>query len=76
MLGYTLAIAEENRVADGKRLGVKLGRVCIKNSVPVIDVAKKFGVSRQTIYNWFSGRGSPRSTLQAAIEKYIASFSS
>jgi DNA-binding phage protein len=59
MIGYTLYMQQVNKSADTKRLGVKLGRHCIKNSLSVAALAKEFGVSRQTIYNWFSGKTEP-----------------
>ena len=59
MIGYTLYMQQVNKSADTKRLGVRLGRHCIKNNLSVIALAKEFGVSRQTIYNWFSGKNEP-----------------
>ena len=38
--GYSQRFIARNREADGKSLGVALGRVCIKYDVPVIAVAK------------------------------------
>lgn len=75
MLGYTLALAKTNKAANGRGLGVKLGRVCIRNDIPVQTVADHFRVSRQTIYNWFSGKRHPQATMHAKIETYIAAIS-
>ena len=50
--GYSLKLAELNRKADNRSIGVQLGRVCIKRNIPVTIVAAKLRVSRQTIYNW------------------------
>lgn len=59
MIGYSTGLVKKNKDADGKLLGVKLGRHCIKEGISVIDIARKLGVSRQTIYNWFIGKGNP-----------------
>jgi transposase len=55
MIGYTLRLQQLNRKADKRKLGVRLGRHCISMGIPVIDLVQLFGVSRQTVYNWFNG---------------------
>ena len=54
--GYSLKLIQLNKKADPKRLGIRLGKMCIKRNVPVAEVATKLGVSRQTVYNWFEGK--------------------
>lgn len=58
--GYTTKIAKANLAADLNNPGVKLGRFCIGKDIPVSDMAKLFGVSRMTIYKWFTGEWVPR----------------
>lgn len=70
--GYSQRLIERNRDADIEHIGVQLGRVCIQHGVPVTDVATAFGVSRQTIYNWFSGEVSPADGLQGDIRAFVA----
>lgn len=70
--GYSVRLIELNKEADPSLLGVKLGRVCIKKNVPVSDVAKELGVSRQTIYNWFVGESSPQNLVVDAVEQLLA----
>jgi hypothetical protein len=53
--------------ADKKKLGVALGRKCIENDVPVIDIANQLGVSRMTVYNWFTGAHEPLPLHLSAI---------
>jgi hypothetical protein len=55
MIGYSQKIAEANTKADTSMLGVRLGRMCIKQGVSVIDVANHFKISRTAVYNWFVG---------------------
>lgn len=55
MPGYSLETAEAVKKADGKLLGVKLGRACVRRGVSVSEVAALFNVSRMTVYNWFKG---------------------
>lgn len=74
--GYSQYTVTANKSADRRLLGVALGRVCIAKSVPVAVVAEMFGVSRQTIYNWFSGKHLPRQELATDIEAYVSLLNS
>jgi transcriptional regulator with XRE-family HTH domain len=70
--GYSFALHLANQDADSRFIGVRLGRYCIKNNIPVVRVAEQFGVSRMTIYQWFTGQTQPRSSKVEKIEKYLA----
>jgi AcrR family transcriptional regulator len=41
------------------------------NNIPAAKIAKKLGVSRAAVYNWFSGTYSPHKRLHAQIQKLI-----
>lgn len=73
-IGYSVLLIEQNKKADGRLLGVKLGRECMKHNISVTAVAKKFKVSRQTVYNWFVGLVAPNKARETAIKDYIASL--
>ena len=70
--GYSLRLIERNRQASDKKWGVRLGRVCIERQVPVTTVANEFGVTRQTVYNWFTGISTPADALHTLVNTYIA----
>lgn len=57
--GYSQRLIEANKKADAKSLGVALGRVCIKQGIPVAELAERLDVSRATVYNWFWGASAP-----------------
>jgi len=38
-----------------KSLGTQLGRWAIYHDFPVTRISKTLGVTRQTVYNWFTG---------------------
>jgi predicted DNA-binding transcriptional regulator AlpA len=40
-------------------------------NIPVSEVAKSFGVSRMTIYTWFTGAGVPHKDKIVLIEKFL-----
>ncbi len=72
--GYSLRIRDLNARADKRKIGVRLGRVCIKHNIPVSVVAKHMGVTRATVYNWFCGVSAPQTTSIGVLETYIASL--
>lgn len=74
--GYSLRIRDLNAKADKRKLGVRLGRVCIKKDVPVSVIAKRMGVTRATVYNWFCGASVPQTNLITPVTVYIAELES
>jgi hypothetical protein len=56
--------------ADGDRLGVKLGRLCVEANLPASYVAKALEVSRISLYNWFKGKGI-REEKRKVIEVFM-----
>ena len=71
MIGYSLKIAKLNKAASIKNMGVRLGRYCISHDVPVTDVMAHFNVTRQTVYNWFSGTHVPSKDHQENISTFL-----
>ena len=39
-----------------KRLGVQLGKLCVKANLPPKLIANVLGVSRMSVYSWFRGK--------------------
>jgi len=72
--GYTTRLVQTNKDADRKLLGVRLGRTCIKRNVPVVHLSHTLGVSRQTIYNWFSGTSTPQAQYVPQIQELLHSL--
>ena len=71
MIGYSKLIMQSNKSADGKLLGVRLGRYCIGNDIPVKDVMEFFGVSKQTVYNWFIGTTEVSKAYRPEITEFL-----
>lgn len=71
MQGYTIRIAEAINNADGNLIGVKLGQLCIKHDVAVSKVARYLGVTRQTVYSWFTGKSQPQASYSDAVARLI-----
>lgn len=71
--GYSIRMAEKMKKAP-LTLGVKLGRLCVKKNISAATIAKKFGVSKVTVYNWFSGKNNPNQDVSDAVRKLIATL--
>jgi hypothetical protein len=69
--GYSLILVKANRDADSRHIGVRLGKWCIRMNIPVSEVAQQFGVSRMTVYSWFTGTSRPRKDKVDQIEKLL-----
>lgn len=59
---------------DPANPAIKLGRLCVEKDIPVYEVAKALGVSRQTIYTWFTGRFYPRDAAMQRIEELLVAL--
>jgi hypothetical protein len=70
--GYSQSLAEANKKANVKSLGVALGRFCIVRGIPATKVAEALGVSRTTVYNWFLGEFTPSPNHSEQIERFMA----
>lgn len=73
--GYSAKLVALNQRADKSFLGVRLGRACIKEDIPVATVAHALGVSRQTLYNWFVGKSSPQPMMVDMVARYLERIS-
>jgi len=71
MIGYSQKVARLNKAADIKNLGVRLGRFCISKEIPVAYVMASFGVTKQTVYNWFFGTHVPSANHQKDIATFL-----
>lgn len=74
MRGYSQSIIEANQNA-APGLGVALGAVLIAMKYPVSQAAKDLEVSRQTVYDWISGKQSPTPQKNELITKLMDKLS-
>jgi hypothetical protein len=72
---YTKRIIELNAKADRRKVGVKLGSLCIEQGIPITAVVSRLKISKQTALNWFTGLTSPSGPSEHAVERYIAEIS-
>jgi DNA-binding XRE family transcriptional regulator len=70
MRGYSQIIIETNQKAT-ETVGTLLGALCISLKYPVSQVAKELNVSRQTVYDWFSGKTKPSKQVEHKVSALI-----
>ena len=71
MRGYSQIVMEANENAIPS-LGVTLGAICISQKYPVTKIAKRLNISRQAVYDWFSGKAKPAKDKEEIINRIIA----
>lgn len=69
--GYSHKIVEILNTSTSDSLGIVLGRLCLARGYSVAEVSEVLGVSRQTIYNWFTGVASPGKRRHEKLESLI-----
>tara|TARA_R110000803_G_scaffold64687_3_gene125759 strand:+ start:1203 stop:1436 length:234 start_codon:yes stop_codon:yes gene_type:complete len=74
MRGYSQIVIEANQTAS-KSLGVELGAICIKLKHPVQKVSDSLNISRQTVYDWFSGKANPTRLKVVEVEQLLKELS-
>jgi DNA-binding XRE family transcriptional regulator len=70
MRGYSQIIIEANQRA-AETTGTLLGKLCISLKYPASQVAKELNVSRQTVYDWFSGKTKPSRHLDSTVRAFV-----
>ena len=77
MRGYSQIVIEANQKAialttDAEpSLALLLGRACIAKRFPAATVAERLKLSRQTVYDWFSGKAKPQRAKEEQIKSLI-----
>lgn len=72
--GYSYTIVKAIAAADQTLPGVRLAQVCVSHNISVASAAQTLGVSRQTVYSWFTGRFKPRQNEVNHIEDLISGY--
>jgi hypothetical protein len=73
--GYDSLFLQKVEDADQSAEVMLLADACINKNIPMIDVALMFGVTRATVYNWFTGRTVPHPRHRASMPKIVLRLS-
>jgi len=70
--GYSTLFIRKVGEADQGDLVIQFANACIDRELPIAEIALRMEVTRATIYNWFTGKSSPRAHQQEKIRKTLA----
>ena len=70
--GYSTSFVRAVEEGCQSDLMAQFASACIARDLPVAQVAQRLGVSRPTVYAWFTGRSTPRARHQEAIKRLMA----
>ena len=70
--GYSTLFLRKIAEADLELPLNQFASVCIDRELPITEIARRLGVTRATVYNWFTGKATPRSNQQAKMQKMMA----
>ena len=69
--GYSTFLVQDINDANPFLIGVKLAKICIRLNIPIADVAEYIGVTRPTVYAWFTGKREVSSKYAEKVERLI-----
>lgn len=58
--GYSSLFLQQVKAGDRRSHVTAFALACIKRNIAISDVAFLMGVTRATVYNWFTGKTVPR----------------
>jgi len=70
--GYSQSVVDAVEAADPTLLVTQFAKLCLAHRVSAIDIAQEFGVSRATVYNWFTGVFAPKPQHIEKMRKALA----
>lgn len=50
---------------------VKLAHKAIERGIPIVKIADRVGVSRMTVYDWFTGKYEPTQVNLRKLKAYV-----
>jgi hypothetical protein len=74
--GYSTLFVRKVDEANQNELAIRFAQACIKREMPMISVASAMGVTRATVYNWFTGKFHPHKKHQEIMHKLLAGWRS
>lgn len=69
--GYTVRLLREVEALDPTAVPTRFAKMCIERDIPVSDVAQKFGVTRASVYAWFTGTHQPRASIKQMMSDIL-----
>lgn len=73
--GYTTLFLSAIEGAELDPVVKQFAAGCIARGIPIASVASRLGVTRASVYNWFTGKTAPRHAQMAQIKRVVARWS-
>lgn len=70
--GYDTNVAKKVLGVSPSSAVIRLGHFCVVNNISAAHVAARLGVSRTTVYSWFTGAHTARPKAEAVAAKLLA----
>jgi len=70
--GYSTSFVRAIAESELSDLVAQFAHHCVAREIPVAAVAERIGVTRVTVYAWFTGRSNPRAQHQEKIRQILA----
>lgn len=70
--GYSTLFLSAIEAAELDPVVRQFANGCISRGIPVAAVADWQGVTRASVYNWFTGKTTPRRVQMAMMKKVVA----
>lgn len=70
--GYSTLFLSAIKEAELDPVVRQFAEACIGRGIPVASIASRLDVTRASVYNWFTGKTSPRQAQMAQIKKVVA----
>ena len=58
--GYSSLFLQQVKAGDRKSPVTRYALACFKREMTIAEIALRMGVTRATVYNWFTGKTVPR----------------
>ena len=72
--GYDQFVVRDVMAATPVTPAIELGQFCVAHNIPVEQVADRLGVTRTTVYSWFTGKSKPRPAKVEALIELLAAL--
>ena len=69
--GYSTLFFHKVTEADPDLPVTQFAVACLDRNLPITEVARRFSVTRATVYNWFTGKSTPRKHQQEMMQALL-----
>lgn len=72
--GYSIRMLDKIKAVELDTVATQLAKFCVENGISTARVAKDLGVSRPSVYAWFTGKRQPRTKTVEQLSKLLDTY--